>query len=163
MLHAVFDRLTQRITEETRRLYGERLVSLVLFGSVARGTMGPDSDIDLLVVAEPLPEGRMARVREFDRVELALADDLAQASHDGVRARLSPVFKTPEEVGHGSPLFLDMTLEARILHDRDSFFAGYLDGLRGRMQALGSQRRQLGGGYYWVLKPDWKPGEEIRL
>jgi predicted nucleotidyltransferase len=26
---------------------------IILFGSAARGTMGPDSDLDLLVVAEP--------------------------------------------------------------------------------------------------------------
>jgi UTP:GlnB (protein PII) uridylyltransferase len=33
----------------------ERLVSLVLFGSVARGRACPTSDIDLLLVAEGLP------------------------------------------------------------------------------------------------------------
>jgi predicted nucleotidyltransferase len=33
-------------------LYGERLVTLVLYGSQARGDMTPDSDIDVLVVLE---------------------------------------------------------------------------------------------------------------
>lgn len=56
-----------------------------------------------------------------------------------------------------------MTLEARILYDKAGFFAGYLQGLRARMQALGSVRKRLGDGYYWVLKPDLKPGEEIVL
>jgi hypothetical protein len=35
---------------------------LVIYGSVARGTERPDSDIDLLIIARGLLEGRMARV-----------------------------------------------------------------------------------------------------
>jgi hypothetical protein len=60
----------------------------------------------------------MPRVQEFEAVERALTADLAEAARSGVHACLSPVFKTPGEVGHGSPLFLDMTLEARILFDK---------------------------------------------
>jgi hypothetical protein len=46
-------------------------VSLVVFGSVGRGTAGPASDLDLLVVASGLPDGRALRVRDFMSVELA--------------------------------------------------------------------------------------------
>ncbi len=46
------DRLTDRVLSFTRKAYGGNLVSLVLFGSVARGGSRPDSDIDLLIVAE---------------------------------------------------------------------------------------------------------------
>lgn len=42
-------------------LIGERLVSVVLFGSAARGEAGPYSDIDLLIVIDQLPAGRFAR------------------------------------------------------------------------------------------------------
>jgi predicted nucleotidyltransferase len=55
-------------TDACRQAYGDRLISLVLFGSVVRGTMRADSDVDLLLVAAPLPRGRMARVREFEVV-----------------------------------------------------------------------------------------------
>jgi len=163
MLRQTYDHLSERLLQESRLFYDERLISLVLYGSVARRTMRPDSDIDLLIVADPLPVGRMARMREFDAIERALERDLAAAAKAGVHASLSPVIKTPEEVHYGSPLFLDMTIDARILFDRGGFFAVYLDGLRERLRALGSMRKRLGGGYYWVLKPDWKPGEEITL
>ena len=162
-LRTTFSHLTHRLHAECVRHYGDRLVSLVLYGSAARGTMRPDSDIDILIVADPLPEGRMPRVSEFDLVGEALSDDLAQAAAQGIHTYLAPVFKTPAEVVRGSPLFLDMTLEARILFDHNDFFARHLDGLRARMRKLGSRRVQFGGGYYWVLKPDLKPGEDIEL
>ncbi len=70
MLKEVFESLLDEIVSACRRVYAERLVGVVVFGSVARVTMRPDSDIDLLVVAEPLPAGRMPRMDEFDGVEL---------------------------------------------------------------------------------------------
>ncbi len=105
MLHEIFAALTERLKEESIRFYWERLVSLVLFGSVASGRMRPDSDIDLLIVAEPLPAGRMARVWEFDAVEAALNRDLEAAGRAGVHTYLSHVFKTTAEVERGSPSF----------------------------------------------------------
>lgn len=155
--------LAEEVVLAARALYGDRLVSIVVFGSVACGTPRVDSDLDLLVVADPLPRGRTRRVAEFDPVEAALATSLAALARVGVHTTLSPIFKTPEEVRAGSPLFLDMTLKAKILVDRDEFFAAYLDGLRGRMAALGSRLVETDGGYYWLLKPDWKPGEVIEL
>lgn len=52
-----------------RELLGENLVSIVLYGSVARGEARADSDIDLLIVCGTLPEGRFARLRLLDAAE----------------------------------------------------------------------------------------------
>lgn len=139
-------------------VYGERLVAVVVFGSAGRGTARPDSDIDLLLIAAPLPHGRMRRVREFEAVEKRVTE-----LWSGAVPALSPVFKTPEEAGHGSPLFLDMTEDARILFDRESFFARNLDGLRERLAQLGARRIWRGNAWYWDLKPDYRPGEVFEL
>lgn len=139
-------------------VYGERLVAVVVFGSTGRGTARPDSDIDLLLIADPLPHGRMCRVREFEAAEKRVTE-----LWPGAVPALSPVFKTPEEVGHGSPLFLDMTEDARILFDRNGFFARHLDGLRKRLAQLGARRIWRGNAWYWDLKPDYRPGEVFEL
>ncbi len=103
----------------------------------------------------------MHRVEEFTRVEKRLGDLLSPEA--GAAPLLSPVLKTPEEVGHGSPLFLDMTEDARILFDRRSFFARELDRLRERLAHLGARRVWLGNAWYWDLKPDYRPGEVFEL
>ncbi|MEM3955706.1 MAG: nucleotidyltransferase domain-containing protein [Candidatus Bathyarchaeia archaeon] len=49
--------------------FGDNLVSLVVYGSVARGSARWDSDIDLLIVANALPRSRMERQNLFLKVE----------------------------------------------------------------------------------------------
>jgi hypothetical protein len=142
-------------------VYGERLIAVVIFGSSGRGTARPDSDIDLLLIAGSLPNGRVRRVEEFEEVEERLGRLLPPEF--GAAPPLSPVLKTPEEVGHGSLLFLDMTEDARILFDREGFFARKLDRLRERLAQLGAKRVWLGNAWYWDLKPDYRPGEVFEL
>jgi predicted nucleotidyltransferase len=155
------EQVLSALRRSCEEVYGERLTTVAVFGSAGRGTARPDSDLDLLLVAEPLPDGRMRRVDEFAAVEKRLSDLLAPEA--GAAPLLSPVLKTPAEVGHGSPLFLDMTEDARILFDRRSFFARELDRLRKRLADLGARRVWLGNAWYWDLKPDYRPGEVFEL
>ncbi len=53
--------------------------------------------------------------------------------------------------------------EARICYDKQGFFAAYLQNLRKKLRHLGARKVQRGGAWYWVLKEDYKPGEEIEL
>lgn len=158
-----FKALQQELGRACGRFYGARLVSVAVYGSVGRGVMKPDSDIDCLIVADPLPKGRVPRVAEFDAVEKEMLDPLASAAKAGIHTRLSPVIKTPAEVRLGSPLFLDMVDDARILFDRDGFLAGELAGLRARLQRLGARRIWRGSAWYWDLKPDYRQGEEFEI
>ncbi|MGC8916722.1 MAG: nucleotidyltransferase domain-containing protein [Thermoanaerobaculum sp.] len=139
------------------------MLSLAVFGSVARQTPRPDSDLDFLVVATNLPRGRMARVAEFEEVERRMEEALAQAEHHGVHTFLSPVFKTPEELPWGSLLFWDMTEEAVILYDPKGILSRHLAAVRERLASLGARRIVRGTTRYWDLKPDYKPGEVFEL
>lgn len=68
----------QRILADLRarleRIYGERLVKLVLYGSHARGEAGQGSDIDVLVVLNGAVDvtAEIART-EFDVADVSLA------------------------------------------------------------------------------------------
>lgn len=158
-----FERLLEDLRATCEAVYGARLVSLAVFGSVGRSTPRPDSDIDLLLVAEPLPDGRMRRVAEFEEVERRMEGPLATAHRASVETRLSPVFKTPREVQERSPLLLDLVDDARILVDREGFLQGALQQLRERLAELGALRIWRGNAWYWDLKPDYRQGEVFEL
>jgi predicted nucleotidyltransferase len=59
------EQLARRVARELRELYGERLKQVVLFGSRARGDADPDSDMDLIVVLDPMED----RWAEHDRMD----------------------------------------------------------------------------------------------
>lgn len=137
----------------------DRLVSLVLFGSVARGRASPTSDIDLLLVAEGLPRSLADRRRPFLE-----AWERARAKRGLPHVEWNLVTKSPDEARVRSPLYLDIVEDGLLILDRDGFFAAVLSGMRERMRALGSRRVGLAdGSWYWDLKPDFRFGEVVEI
>jgi uncharacterized protein len=138
---------------------GERVVSIVLFGSVARGQARPGSDIDVLVVAEGLPRSLAER-----RGPLLQAWERARTSRGLPHVDWNLVTKSPEEARIRVPLYLDIVVDGILIVDRDAFFATVLSGMRQRMRELGSRRVHLpDGSWYWDLKPDFRFGEIVEI
>jgi hypothetical protein len=152
-----------RLREEVQHVYGERLVSLAVYGSVGRGTATAESDIDFIIVATDLPRGRLNRMAEFRQVERRLQEDLQRMEQWDIHTYLSPVIKSPETVLLRSPLFLDMIFDAVILYDKEDFFRNFLADFKARLDGLGAKRIFVGDQWYWDLKPDYKWGDIIEL
>jgi len=155
----MIDRLLQRLLEQ----FGENLVSVVLYGSVARGDFRPHSDIDLLLVFEELPPRRFARYSLIHPLLQEVQRSTAQDWEAGSGHRFSTILKTREEAGYTSRYYIDMTTDAVLLYDRNGFFGSVLDLLRARMKELGSRKVRVGDRWYWDWKPDYRFGELIEL
>jgi len=155
--------LIERLIEALKRKYRDKFISLVVFGSVARGEARKDSDVDLLLVIDSIPKRRLERQREFMEVEKELEGYLNELFDEGYFIDFSPIIKTPEEAMKLSPLYLDMVEDAIIAYDKDDFFMKILERVRKRLEELGSKRVRMGRKWYWILKPDYRFGEVIRI
>lgn len=163
MLREKLNVFLQRLLTEVEHHYGERLTSLVIFGSVGRGTPRFDSDIDILLIARNLPPGRLQRIQEFEVVEENLARNLMELAQCGIHTCLSPIIKSEEEALRGSLLFLDMLEDSLILYDRNNFFRSFLDNFARRLHHLGARRIKRGNAWHWVLKDHYQKNEVFEL
>ncbi len=152
-----------KLVEVLELRFGDDLVSVVLFGSVARGEARPDSDVDLIIVIRNLPRGRFRRQDLFMEVEKELEPLLKELEEQGYYIEFSPILKTPEEASKVVPLYLDLVEDAVLLYDRDDFFRNILENLRRRLRELGAERVKFGKLWYWRLKRDYRFGEVIEI
>jgi uncharacterized protein len=156
--------IAAQYTAALKSYFGQRLVAVVLYGSVARGDATPESDVDLLIVAAELPPSPRARNRILVELEEEFLPALLAPIHrQGRTIEVSTRIKTPDEAEQFTPLYLDLTEDAVILYDRGDFFQNIMDRLRQRLVELGAQRLQQGTVRYWKLKPNYRWGEVIDL
>lgn len=84
-------------------------VSIILFGSVAAGSDGPDSDIDLLVVLDDAPlAGRRSKMVELRRATRSVAaphDLLVTSAADFARNATRPGTTEYEPAQHGVAVY----------------------------------------------------------
>lgn len=150
-------------TEALKESLGESLVAVVLFGSVARREATAVSDIDLLLIASDLPDGRLARQQRLEAVDERLEPRLQRLRQQGILTDFCPILKTPAEARRMTPLYLDFVEDAVILYERGTFFSTILATLRRSLERLGARRLKRGQIRYWDLKPDYRPGEVFEL
>ncbi|MFN4181000.1 MAG: nucleotidyltransferase domain-containing protein [Armatimonadota bacterium] len=155
--------LAERYAEVAREVLGDNLVSVALFGSVARGEATETSDIDLFIVCRQLPKGIFRRYELLEPIRERLYPEMKRLWEQSIYSNFAELAFTEEEARQLRWIYLDMTEDAVILFDRDGFLESILDNLRQRLRELGAQRREIEGVRYWVLKPDLKPGEVISL
>ncbi len=137
--------------------WGDSLVSVVLYGSVARGDAGPLSDVDLVIVREEVPRGAFDRRDMFREAIKEIEEFKYVAPGADYPPFITSVIKGRVEAEYHSPLYLDITEDGILLYEKDGFFEGILDEMRTRMAELGSKRVWLAdGSWYWDLKPDYK-------
>lgn len=145
------------------QVLGDALISVVLYGSVARGSATGGSDIDLVIIVKDLPAGQLKRKKNVADADEEIEPALEELRRDGIDASFSRILKTPDEASSITPLYLDLVEDAILLFDRDGFFYSILSRLRQRLRSLGARRVSSGRILYWDLKPDFKAGERFSL
>ncbi len=154
-----YSTLLDNLLKILKKNCGDNLVSLILYGSIARGDYKLDSDIDLLIIFEKLPKKRLSRQKFFILLENEVS--FTELNEKNYYPTFSPILKTREEARFLSPLYLDMINDAIILFDKDNFFYDVLQTLNSQLIKLGAKKKNIGKKWYWDLKPTYKFGDDI--
>ena len=164
---SILNPLLNRYVCYLKEVFGDDLIAIAVFGSIARGTAKfPGSDIDLLIVVEG-----MKKLSFGERLKLTMkAED--KLSKTGAYTKFKDIFGwtpgiqeiilTPEELKAHPPILLDLTTDALILYDK-GVLSEELDRIRGKLRELGAKKIKHKDSWFWILKPDVKLGEEVKI
>ena len=143
----------EKITARLLEGLGEKLFSVILYGSAARGEQNEWSDLDIYVLAQGLPESPIRRVMFLK----GLLADLKTEKKVSIRG------KTPEEFGKPIlPLYLDLAAEGVVLYDKANFASKILEKIREKVKEVGLARYRTKEGYLgWRLNRPLEKGERI--
>lgn len=150
-----------------REFFNDNLISVYIFGSVARGEASEGSDIDIIVVVEGLPEDVGKRLEISSYLKKIFRQRSIRMRRilrmKGLPVTISDILLTPEEVRKHPPILLDLTADGIPLIDKDNFLSKELEKVRERLRELGAVRIKGKHGWYWILKPGAKLGDVIKI
>lgn len=155
--------LARELVTESLKLLGDDLISIVLYGSIARGEAHENSDMDVVIVASNLPRGFSERVDKLYPIKKACQGAkirLWEGKRIYCSIQIYPLL--PEELDDFRPIFLDITTDGRLLFDRRNFMEKKLDEWRERLSKLGARKINLpDGSWYWDLNPEGGEAVEV--
>lgn len=154
-----------KVFKDVKRLFGAKLVSFVIYGSVARGDDKPSSDTDILLIIDTdlcFFDRARALGKVLNKVKLLKFRSLLEDKGYNSFIEFYPL--NIHEASTFRPIYLDMVNDAIIIYDKDLTFTKLIIKLRDKLKKLGSVKVKLQPGiWYWLLKPDVKFGEEVNL
>lgn len=159
-------RLVTCILELLVNFLRDNLISVVVFGSVARGRAGLDSDTDVILVASNMPRSLSERMEVLANllVEFSKTQIHEELNRKGLNTWVQFHPLTAEEAELHRPIYLDVVEDGIIVYDRGGFIERVMEGFRSRLEALGARRIFLeDGSWYWDLKPSIKRGEVVEV
>jgi len=151
------------VFNRVREVFGDKLVSFIIYGSVARGMDSRSSDVDVLLILDD-DRSYSDRCMILSKImrEVYNTDIAKRLIEKGYNLFVEFYPLNKEEAAVFRPIYLDMVHDAIVLYDRDYFFKNIMNRVRNLLLKLGSRRIWLDKDQWlWILKPDIRFGERI--
>lgn len=160
-LDACLPSYLSHLVAELQAALGERFLGAALFGSCARGQAHVGSDVDVLVVvdaSDPEMDGLLGlALRNLRRDPSAIA-----VAALGLEPTPALLVQSLARFGAHPLILLDISSDGRVLHDPRGWIEAHLAAVRKSMAGHGTHRvAQPDGSWYWELKRNMRPGEEL--
>jgi predicted nucleotidyltransferase len=136
---------SHRLLKVLKEFYSTHLLSVTLFGSVARGDQKPSCDIDILIIIKE------SREKPHERREKLLELLIEK----GLR-RCAPIVLTKKEFESSlHPLYLDIAMDAKVIFGKE-YMERRLQQIKEVIKERGLYRLKVKGGFSWR----WRKGME---
>jgi len=163
--HQVYAPLLKRYCEILCEYFKERIVGVLLFGSIARGDWNRASDIDLLVIVQDWNKPVWERGRELLilRNQLRQTEEYRKAIAEGYTPIIQHYPLDLAEAQQFHRVYIDASIDGLILFEKDQFLTSLLKNVRNKLMEKGARRVvNPNGVFYWILK-DVKAGEVFEI
>jgi predicted nucleotidyltransferase len=166
-MHDIIKNLVDLFVNKTIKYCGDFVLSIIAYGSCVRGDYKATSDIDLLIIVKDDQFSSYSeRISAFSRIhgEIWKSSGYKDAIKKDMPHNIMEIVYTESEFRSHPPLLLDITEDGIILYDKDDLARKELALMKKKMRRLGSRRVWLDRKrWYWILKPDIKMGEIIKI
>ncbi len=139
-----------------KQKFNQDLLSVVLFGSIVKGSFTSTSDIDVLVVCNALPKDWGAR----DQMILDLTGDIELKHATPIHMTLASKDDISRAIESVYPLMLEIYDANEIIYDKDNFFRQLLKDFEKNINRLRGKKIEEG---VWeipglaVIESGWRP------
>lgn len=145
--------------------FSQRLVGVLVFGSVARGSWDRNSDIDLLVVVDGWNKPIWERTKELVNLRRKMRETLEfqRLVERNLPTSIQHYPLSKSEALEPHRIYVDACMEGIILYEKEGFLSKVLGEFREKLSKLGAMRITTASGKtYWHLK-QVKAGEVFEL
>ncbi len=126
------NKLISELIDVLKHKFNQDLLSIVLFGSVVKGSSTTTSDIDALVVCETLIKDWRAR----DKMTLELTEDIELKYATSIHMALVSKDEISHAIDSVSPLMLEIYEANEIIYEKDNFFTQLLNSFGKNLKSL---------------------------
>ena len=163
--HDAFKGYISRFCEELLVRYGDDIMGLLVFGSVARGDWNEDSDIDLLIVLREFGKSRRDVLRDMNdlRGEMRESKEYKECVSAGQYPILEIYPVESDDAGRFRRMYLDALTEGIVVFERENILSDLIERFKERLKEMGARRIEIPTkGHYWVLG-ELEAGEVLDL
>jgi predicted nucleotidyltransferase len=136
------------LIQEIKNILKNNLVSIILFGSYAKGDFTVNSDIDILVIIEDTEVDYRERINDFlDKIDGLTLPFL-----------VSPIILTKKEAEVFHSLYLDILDAHNIAVDKGNYFKGIMEKVFEIKKRGLIEEKKLSGKTYWKVNYEGEIG-----